>query len=280
MELPEIAQVDDALKMDIESTHLASGQIAFWWLGQNSFAFKCRTAIVYTDPYLADNPRRLIPPPLSPGQVTHADIVTCSHDHADHIDPQTIPTLARASPRAVFIAPRVVEERLLNLGVSPQQLRLVNDGDVVELKGICVHAIKARHERFDEDLIRGFPYLSYVIEMDGVRFYHAGDGIPYDGLVARLRELSPQLIFIPINGRDGPRYRRNCIGNFTFQEAGDIAADVGARCVIPMHWGMFADNNEDVDKFVDYVTARYPELTVKVLKVGERIIYDSKQASM
>lgn len=275
MLVPEVAQVGERLINDIDTAIVKDGEVSIWWLGQNSFAIRCASAVVYTDPYLSGNPHRLIPPPINPEEVTNANIVTCSHDHSDHIDPLTIPHLAKSSPNAKFVIPRAAVERLLKLGVPNERLVPMNDGDEVELCGIRIWAIKARHERFDEHPQFGFPYLSYVFDMSGVRIYHAGDGIPYEGLISTLKSYKPDIMLMPINGRDGERYRRNCIGNFTFQEAGDIAADVGAKVVIPMHWGMFADNNEDVSKFVDYVTARYSHLLVKVLAIGERFIYSA-----
>jgi len=275
MLVPNVVCSGEALLKDIELTTPSEFEVAIWWLGQNSFVLKCEGAVVYTDPYLSPNPKRLIPPPIMPSDVTNANIVTCSHDHSDHIDPDTIPHIATASPNAKFVVPKKALRRMLSLGLTVDRLVLMDDGEFVELFGVKIWAIKARHERFDEDE-EGFPYLSYMFEMAGVRIYHAGDGIPYDGLVTRLKSYEPHIMLMPINGRDGERYRRNIIGNFTFQEAGDIAGDVGAKLVIPMHWGTFADNTEDPLKFVDYVSSRYSDLQVKVLAIGERLIFSSK----
>jgi L-ascorbate metabolism protein UlaG (beta-lactamase superfamily) len=276
MLVPDVVCSGEALLKDIELTMPSESEVAIWWLGQNSFVLKCNGVVVYTDPYLSSNPRRLTPPPIMPFEVTNANIVTCSHEHSDHIDPDTIPHIATASPNAKFVVPRRALKLMLSLGLTSDRVVLMNDGECVELFGVKIWAIKARHERFDEDEFGGFPYLSYMFEMAGVRIYHAGDGIPYDGLVSRLRSYEPHIMLMPINGRDGERYRRNIIGNFTFQEAGDISADVGAKLVIPMHWGTFADNTEDPFKFVDYVTSRYSNLQVKVLAIGERLIWSSK----
>ena len=63
---------------------------------------------------------------------------------------------------------------------------------------------------------------------------------------------------LPINGRDGVRYRNNLIGNMTFQEAADLAGEVKAGTVIPGHWDMFAENLGDPEAFADYFGAKYP----------------------
>ncbi len=50
-----------------------------------------------------------------------------------------------------------------------------------------VTAIKSKHERFDEVPGVGFPFLGYVVELNGVTLYHPGDTIVYEGLVSTLR---------------------------------------------------------------------------------------------
>jgi L-ascorbate metabolism protein UlaG (beta-lactamase superfamily) len=79
---------------------------------------------------------------------------------------------------------------------------------------------------------------------------------------------------LPINGRDGSRYRRNCIGNMTYQEAADLAGEVGPGLVIPGHFDMFADNSEDPNAFADYIDAKYHDrLKCRIPKVMEKIEY-------
>jgi L-ascorbate metabolism protein UlaG (beta-lactamase superfamily) len=60
---------------------------------------------VYIDPYLNASDRRLSPPPFAPAAVTKADLVVRTHNHRDHVDPQTLPILTAASPSARFVAP-------------------------------------------------------------------------------------------------------------------------------------------------------------------------------
>ena len=62
---------------------------------------------------------------------------------------------------------------------------------------------------------------------------------------------------LPINGRDARRYSNNCIGNMTYQEAADLAGEVGPGIIIPGHWDMFADNSADPQAFADYIEVKY-----------------------
>ena len=97
-----------------------------------------------------------------------------------------------------------------------------------------------------------------IIEGNGVRIYHAGDTLRYEGMLPKLRALGPvDAALLPINGRDAARYRRNCIGNMTFQESADLAGELGIRLALPGHWDMFADNPGDPQAFMDYLDAKY-----------------------
>ena len=73
-------------------------------------------------------------------------------------------------------------------------------------------------------------YLGYVVELGGVRVYHAGDCIPYAGQAERLRALRPHLALLPINGRDFFREpEHNIVGNMDFREAARLAQRHGRR---------------------------------------------------
>ncbi|GIX06382.1 MAG: MBL fold metallo-hydrolase [Candidatus Poribacteria bacterium] len=258
----------------IESVAKASpppGGLVFWWLGQHSFIVKAGGLVFYIDPYLSPHQARTVPPLLDPQEVTNADFVLCTHDHLDHIDPGAIPGIAQASPEAIFLAPRTARQRMLNLGVDEKHLVSLDAEDRYEDERVTITAIKAKHEFFDRDPELGYPYLGYVVETGGVAFYHAGDTIWYDGLTTTLKRWSLDVMFLPINGRDADRFRRNILGNFTFQEAVDVAGEVGPRYAIPTHYEMFAANSTDPQPFVDYLQAKYPHIRTWVGEHGEPV---------
>ena len=123
---------------------------------------------------------------------------------------------------------------------------------------IVIHAIPAAHEFLSPDDLGRYPCLQYIIEGEGKRVYHAGDTLRYEGMLPLLRSFGPiDAAILPINGRDGERYRRDFIGNMTFQEAADLAGELRPGLVIPGHWDMFADNPGDPDAFADYLDAKY-----------------------
>jgi L-ascorbate metabolism protein UlaG (beta-lactamase superfamily) len=77
-------------------------------------------------------------------------------------------------------------------------------------------------------------------------------------------------MFLPINGRDAERYRRNTIGNMTYQEAADLAGALRPKVVAPMHYDMFAGNAEDPGRFLVYLHAKFPGQRAWAGRPGER----------
>lgn len=271
--MAQVAQAHDELLADIDSTETVHGKAAFWWLGQLSFVVKVGEAVIYLDPYLADDPARQTPPLLQPGQVTNATICTGSHDHADHIDPASVPGIAEASPRCKFVVPNPHLDRMTALGCAPDSIVGLRPDETAVVAGVTITALKAKHEFFDESDL-GFPHLGYVLEAGGVCFYHAGDTLIYEGLVSALQRWETMdAMFLPINGRDGSRYRSGCLGNMTFQEAVDLAGEIRPQLVVPAHHDMFANNQADPAAFEDYLNAKFSDLPCWIGAAGEKVVF-------
>jgi L-ascorbate 6-phosphate lactonase len=256
---------------DIDNWSGPSGSLAFWSLGQASFIVKLGRQVIYFDPYLSPHPKRLIPPLLTPDQVNNADLVLCSHDHEDHIDTGSLPCIADASPNAVIVVPKAVQNYVTELGISAERIVGLNDGQAWENESMTVMAVKAKHEFFDVTAEGNYPYLGYIVRSGDTCVYHSGDTLVYDGLAETLRQFRPQVVFVPINGRDAKRYSAGCIGNMTYQEAVDLVGEVHPELAVPMHYNMFEGNTEDPQLFADYLHVKYPTVKSWIGSVGERV---------
>jgi L-ascorbate metabolism protein UlaG (beta-lactamase superfamily) len=231
----------------LRALSLAPGEVALWWLGQSSFLLRLGDAVVLVDPFLAPHPDRLVPPPFDPGDAAGLDVVACTHDHLDHLDREALPGIADASPDARVIVPRPVVDDVVALGIPRERVVGAQPDEPVVLGSVTVHPLPACHGDLPGDgytfgrdgLVR---FLGYVFEADGVRVYHAGDTIPYDGLGRRVRELAPDVALLPINGRDAEREAQGIVGNLDEREAAELAAEAAVDLLVPMHWDMFAAN--------------------------------------
>jgi L-ascorbate 6-phosphate lactonase len=253
---------------------LEKGNMALWWLGQLGYAVKLGEVVIYLDPYLSENSRRLVPSLLKPEEIKNADFIFGSHDHSDHIDRGVWHQLSLSSPEAKFVVPKLLIRGLSkDLNISENRFIGVDDGMSVVEKGLKITGIAAAHEFLDQDPDTGcYPYLGYVIEGNGCSLYHSGDSCIYEGMYGRLRRYDElDAMFVPINGRDAERYRRNCIGNMTYQEAVDLAGTMKPRLVVPGHYEMFSENSEDPSKFAEYIEAKYPGVNYWIGGHGEKV---------
>lgn len=271
----EIALKHQELLDAIEQTAPPVGQGAFWWLGQHTFIVKAGGKVFYIDPFFADWPSRQTPPLLTPDKARFADFVLVTHGHGDHLDPESLRGMVEASPDALFVCPRTEAARMIDeAGVPAERLNPLDADERLELPGLHITAIKSKHESFDEHPALGFPFLGYVVEIGGLTFYHSGDTILYDGLLRTLQNWPHyDVLFLPINGRDAERFLRGCLGNFTFQEAAELAGDLQPGLVVPSHYDMFVGNQEDPSKFTRFLEAKFPGVRHWVGKAGECVLF-------
>jgi len=250
---------------------LPSSSVAFAWLGQHGFLIRFPEGWLLVDAYLSPSPARRFPPALDPEDVAVVSAVLGSHDHSDHVDRPVWPHLARQAPQAVFIVPARWAGRLTTeIGLPGERVWGIDEGREMGLGRIRIRAIPAAHEFLDRDPVTGSnAWLGFLIEGNGVRLYHAGDTCLYEGLTSRLCAERPDILFLPINGRDAERYRRGCLGNMTYQEAADLAGAVRPRLVVPTHFDMFAGNSENPALFADYMAVKYPSVPVWIPRQGD-----------
>jgi L-ascorbate metabolism protein UlaG (beta-lactamase superfamily) len=226
------------------------GTAVVTWFGQSSVALRLGDATVLVDPFLSAHPDRLVPPPFAPEEARDVDAVLITHDHLDHLDEDALLGIAAASPSAVVVVPDEVVERVTQLGIETARVRGLRADERTQIGDVTVDAVPACHGVEIADAYRLGPFRGYVVSADGVCVYHAGDSIVFDGLVERLRELGVHLALLPINGRDAAREAQGLVGNMDEREAAQLAFDIGADAVIPVHWDMFAGNPGDPAAFV------------------------------
>ena len=260
---------------------LAPGTIALWWLGQAGFAVRASGLVLLLDPFLTPMAERVSAPAFDPEEAVDVDVVICSHEHYDHLDLASLPTIARVSPGARFVVPRPLVDAVAAAGVPRARLIGAQPDERIRVDGVTLHPVPARHGvgmadayTFGRELSNGlYRYLGYVIEIARVRVYSAGDTIAFDGLIDRLRRLEVDIALLPINGRSYFREQLDIVGNLDEREAADLAAAVGAKVLVPTHYEMFAANQGRPGVLVDYVRARHPTLTCYVPAHGRRFTY-------
>jgi L-ascorbate 6-phosphate lactonase len=251
---------------------VASEAVALSWLGQSGFIVRTATTTALIDPFLSSGHNREYPTPLEPERAGAVDVVLCTHEHVDHFDAESAPAIAAASPRAVFVVPTPIVDMVTEAGIASDRVVGMQPGDPIEVAGLLVRAVPAMHGvtiedayGFGEELSGGLVrFLGFVIDAGGVRLYHAGDTIHYDGMETALRELTIDLAMLPINGRDPVREARGIVGNLSEREAAWLAGAIGAEAVLPMHYDLFARNRGYPEWLVESVSRDHPATHVFV----------------
>ncbi len=241
------------------------------WLGQAGFLFQAAGTRILVDPFLAGHEERAYPPPpldavAGPG----CDWLLVTHDHLDHLDVESLPRIAARSSALRVAVPEPLAERVRELAPGVETVA-VTAGQVLGLgaagRAIVVPAIHA------DDPFEGYSegsgrYVGYVLELDGVAIYHAGDTLVTGELLAALGGLRIDVALLPVNGRSFFRERQGLAGNMDFREAVGLAREVGATMLVPIHWDLFAGNSERPGAAADEAAATDAPLHVVVLRRG------------
>ena len=233
------------LAKNIRDLSVPSGSLAIFWLGGAGFAFKTGSGkVVYVDPYLSDSLNHFYswarlpgsPIPFPPSEV-QADLVLATHAHEDHLDPHSSPDIAAAS-EAVIAGPTLCAQAMREWGIPAERIIEINRGESQIIAGVPVSAVFAHHESE-----AGAPQpdaVGFVLDLEGITVYHSGDTLYHPDL-KEVSAYQPDVMLVCINGQ---------YGNMTPQEAGRLTKEVEPTVVIPMHWGLVAENTADPADFV------------------------------
>jgi L-ascorbate metabolism protein UlaG (beta-lactamase superfamily) len=246
---------------EIEYDHSWTPRI--WWLGHSGFVIKFHAMIFYVDPCLSEREDRLHPPLFDPAEAGHADMVLATHHHERHMDGLTLNAILQASRTAKLVLPKSAASHAKGLGI-PFERMTTTDADlrIEYFKSgdyIRIYAVPSAHPELGWSPIGGYPQLGYLIRCGGITIYHAGDCVPYESIVPRLRPYNVTVAMLPVAGA----------GNFSIEQASQLAEDIEARWLVPMHYGTFADCAGGSSEFVNHMLFSRPVQRFKVFEPGE-----------
>ncbi len=202
----------------------------------------------------------LIDPFVPQGTIPESpDIVAVTHGHADHLG-ETV----RLNRQTVAI--NEVAKYLASKGVSVEGM---NIGGTIEVKGVTFTMTQAVHSSWLEDGgigCSGGGAAGFVIGMDGVSVYHAGDTALFSDMKLIGSLYHPDVALLPIGGR------------FTMgpDEAMIAAEYIGAPLVIPIHYNTWPKIVQDTAGFV-HALERTTDIKVRVLKPGESVEIEKRE---
>lgn len=211
------------------------------WLGHSCVLLKGSRSVLI-DPFI---PSGEAPP--------GADIVAVTHGHNDHFG-------AVKSLSGTVVAIKEIGNYLKVLGRNTVSM---NIGGTVDVEGVRFTMTPALHSSCLETesvTTYGGAAAGFVIGMDGLNIYHAGDTALFSDMKLVRDLYRPDVALLPIGGyyTMGP------------QEAMIAANFIGADLVIPIHYNTWPNIEQDAGAFQQAIE-RTTDIRVAVPAPGESI---------
>lgn len=182
--------------------------------------------LIYIDPYHIEK------------NYNDADMIFITHDHYDHYSEEDIDKIRKNN--TIFIVPENLLNKLIKKGINDENIITLDPGDAENIDGIKVEAIhsynidKPFHPKENN-------WLGYVIEIDGVRYYIAGD----TDITEENKKIKCDVAFVPVGGK----YTMN------FSEAAQLINIIKPKIAVPIHYGSVVGTKQDA---TDFVKLLYP----------------------
>jgi L-ascorbate metabolism protein UlaG (beta-lactamase superfamily) len=271
-DFPRVANDGRALRDNREAATVT-------WIGHATLLVQLDGVNVLTDPHFSERaspfsfvgPRRLNPPGVAFEALPPIHAVVISHDHYDHLDRRTVERLA-AAHRPLFLVPLGMKAWFAGLGI--ERVVELDWWDSRRVGPVTFTLTPLQHwcarSPFDTDRRL---WGGWAIAGRARRVFFAGDTGYYDGFREIGARLGPfDLALVSISAYDPPSMMR--LTHTTPEESLRVAADVGARTFVAMHWGTFDMSEEPLDEPPRRLRAaaramRVPDERVWVLAHGE-----------
>ena len=205
------------------------------WLTQAGLLFENERITVLVDPFLsleAEGKKRQIPVDESFFEV-EPDVILITHSHPFHLDKATLDRfLNRGGKEVTVLAGGAAYKMLRSFGYSHNIVRLTPHSVWSEC-GVTFYSVKAEHSERDA--------VGFILDDGEKTYYVSGDTLYNFDVIDDCLDLVEDGVdyaFLPINGRGN---------NMNAKDAADFAYEIGAKCAVPVHYGLF--DNVDPDDF-------------------------------
>ena len=232
------------------------GQLGVTFIGHSSFFVQIGGLNVVIDPNFAKwifVLKRLRRPGVRIGELPPIDVVLVSHAHFDHLHRPSLRAIARHSRRVGGRAPLIVVPEHVGDLVSDLGFRKIIEmkwWEELRVGNVSITHTPANHwgARIIRDMHRGFG--GFVLKSSNHSLYHAGDTAYFSGFSEIGRRLRPELALLPIGAYNPPSFRNV---HTNPEDAVQAFIDLGARWMVPMHYGTFRLSHEPVKEPVEFL---------------------------
>ena len=226
-------------------------ELGVTFIGHSSFLLQIGGQNVLVDPVFARwlvVLRRLRHPGIKISDLPPIDAVLLSHAHMDHLNRPSLRKVVEHTRRMTGAAPAAivpwgVANLIEDLGFS--RIISLEWWQSAHLGRVDITLTPAKHwgARLFNDTYRGFG--GYALRAGDHSIYHSGDTAYFRGFAEIGHRLSPEIALLPIGAYNPDHFR----GVHTSPEdALQGFLDIGARVMVPMHFGTFRLSAEPGDE--------------------------------
>jgi L-ascorbate metabolism protein UlaG (beta-lactamase superfamily) len=257
------------LEVEKNIEKLSSKKDFICWLSHASFLIQLGEKRILIDPVFGDIPfyKRSIKTPYPVEALGKIDYLLISHVHYDHFDKKSIQAIASKTSKA--IVPLYLSKILHKTAPMLECKELdwyesYDDGD------IQITFVPAKHWGrrgiFDKNTVL---WGGYVLSYKGKHIYFSGDTASGDHFEEIGKYFSIDYALLPI-GAYKPEFimKHN---HMNPQEALEALKQLGAKKMIPMHYGTFKLTDEPLDEPLSWIKTidKENKNKIKIVKVGE-----------
>lgn len=171
-----------------------------------------------------------------PSAPADADLILFTHSHYDHFSPEDIGKIQKLDTR--YVIPSGMKDDFEKIGIGMSSYVAMEAGDRVSVCGVYIDAVPA-YNKLKPFHPRRNGWLGYVLHVDGVRIYVAGD----TDALSENTKIQCDIAMVPIGGT----YTMNA------REAASFINELRPPVVIPTHYGSIVGKPSDVDEFTKRV---------------------------
>jgi L-ascorbate metabolism protein UlaG (beta-lactamase superfamily) len=182
------------------------------WLGHDGFRIDA-SKTVYIDPYqISDGPE--------------ADLILITHEHFDHCSPDDVAKVQHSG--SVIVTEKDSATKLSG------DVRVVKVGETLSIDNVKIEAVAAYNTN-KEFHPKSNGWLGFIVEIDGVKVYHAGD----TDFIPEMNNFNTDIALLPVSGTYV----------MTADEAVEAALAINPKIAIPMHYGAIVGGDNDATQF-------------------------------
>ena len=200
------------------------------WLGQAGLLFEINEKKILIDPYLSNSVAKIQPQNCRRKPIDERflqikpDIIVITHNHADHLDKETLCHYLNEESTITVLAPNGAWQEVRKFGGLKNNYVLFNNATTWTEPFASFRAVKAEHS--DEYAI------GVILTLNGKNYYVTGDTLYSEGVFNSLPEEEIEVLFLPVNGKGN---------NMNFEDAKRFSLRIQAKYTVPIHIGMFDD---------------------------------------